>query len=335
MMGILVIALPITVIGSNFSAIYSSIGTSQSLAKEHEPSAAASRAACCAAGAAHRRQAHRRRDGRAAAHEWDLDVAFDELLPCAAPALVANGNDGANDPGGDARDSRASLESLAARSRQQLANGRRSLTPEQQIEAFLKGEDLHENPLSARGRGIADAGGPRCWRRARRKPRERKVRLGVRDLSAAREAKDEKDKKDKKGKGGSEKSRKAYVSAGSVPIGPGSSPEGFAQVGPRAQAALCARGGVLADCVRNPEVRDKFAATRSASRSKKETRCSPTRRGAARTNDAGPKSRASLERKVGETDVSSVARRKSLRVPKTPQPTPGVSFATPRTEEGE
>ena len=53
----------------------------------------------------------------------------------------------------------------------------------------------------------------------------------------------------------------------------------------------------------------------------------------ARMNGPGPKSRASIDRSAGETDVSSVARKKSLRAPKTPQPTPGVSFATPRTEK--
>jgi hypothetical protein len=90
MMGILVIALPITVIGSNFSAIYSSIGTSQSLwAKEHEPSSAAKPRRLHASGSG--ATAQKLTDGGMVGplqHEWDLDVAFEELLPCASPALV-------------------------------------------------------------------------------------------------------------------------------------------------------------------------------------------------------------------------------------------------------
>lgn len=347
MMGILVIALPITVIGSNFSAIYSSIGTSQSLcAKEHEPSAAAKPRRLHASGSG--ATAAKLTDGGMVGplqHEWDLDVAFDELLPCAAPALVANGNDGANDPGGDARDSpRASLRS--SRSRLGPANSwqmtRRSLTPEQQIEAFLKGEDLHENPRSPRAAGGSPTPvDPGVGAELDGSRENEKSRLGVRDLSAAlREAKDEKDKKDKKGKGGSEKSRKAYVSAGSVPDRPRFEPPKVSRKSGRARrAALCALAeAFLADCVRNPEVRDKFAATRQRESLKKGDSlfiAGDAEKRGARTNGTGPKSRASLERKVGETDVSSVARQKSLRVPKTPQPTPGVSFATPRTEEDE
>ena len=151
--------------------------------------------------------------------------------------------------------------------------------------------------------------------------------LGVRDLSAAlREAKDKKDKKDK---GGSE--------AGSVPDRPRFEPPKVSRKSGRARrAALCALAeAFLADCVRNPEVRDKFAATRQRDSLKKGDSlfiAGDAGRGA-RMNGPGPKSRASIDRSAGETDVSSVARKKSLRAPKTPQPTPGVSFATPRTEK--
>ena len=335
MMGILVIALPITVIGSNFSAIYSSIGTSQSLcAKEHEPSAAAKPRRLHASGSG--ATAAKLTDGGMVGplqHEWDLDVAFDELLPCAAPALVANGNDGANDPGGDARDLRRA--SLRGRSQLGPANSwtmtRRALTPEQQMEAFLKGEDLHENPRAAGASPTPADPGIGAERDGSRE--NEKSRLGVRDLSAAlREAKDEKDKKDnkdKKDKGGSE--------AGSVPDRPRFEPPKVSRKSGRARrAALCALAeAFLADCVRNPEVRDKFAATRQRDSLKKGDSlfiAGDAGRGA-RTNGPGPKSRASIDRSAGETDVSSVARKKSLRAPKTPQPTPGVSFATPRTEK--
>lgn len=322
MMGILVIALPVTVIGSNFSAIYSSIGTSQSLcAKEHEPSAAAKPRRLHASGSG--ATAAKLTDGGMVGplqHEWDLDVAFDELLPCAAPALVANGNDPGGDDrlGGDARDSRRA--SLRGRSRlagpaNSWTMTRRALTPEQQIEAFLKGEDLHENPRAAGGSPTPADPGVGAERDGSRE--NEKSRLGVRDLSAAlREAKDEKDKKD------------------SVPDRPRFEPPKVSRKSGRARrAALCALAeAFLADCVRNPEVRDKFAATRQRDSLKKGDSlfiAGDAGRGA-RTNGPGPKSRASVDRSAGETDVPSVVpRQKSLRAPKTP----GVSFATPRTEK--
>ena len=321
MMGILVIALPVTVIGSNFSAIYSSIGTSQSLcAKEHEPSAAAKPRRLHASGSG--ATAAKLTDGGMVGplqHEWDLDVAFDELLPCAAPALVANGNDGANDRlGGDARDlRRASLRGQLGPANSWTMT-RRALTPEQQMEAFLKGEDLHENPRAAGASPTPADPGVGAERDGSRE--NEKSRLGVRDLSAAlREAKDEKDKKD------------------SVPDRPRFEPPKVSRKSGRARrAALCALAeAFLADCVRNPEVRDKFAATRQRDSLKKGDSLFIKNAGdagrGARTNGPGPKSRASVDRSAGETDVSSVAtsRQKSLRAPKTPQP----SFAMPRTEK--
>jgi len=119
MMGILVIALPITVIGSNFSAIYSSIGTSQSLwAKEHEPSSAAKPRRLHASGSG--ATAQKLTDGGMVGplqHEWDLDVAFEELLPCASPALVGGAETNGASGGKIARVRRASLRGGRARSR--------------------------------------------------------------------------------------------------------------------------------------------------------------------------------------------------------------------------
>ena len=211
MMGILVIALPITVIGSNFSAIYSSIGTSQSLcAKEHEPSSAAKPRRLHASGSG--ATAQKITDGGMVGplqHDWDLDVAFEELLPCASPALVgADETNGVVSLGGkNGRLASVSLSGFSGRSGALVGwtMVRRALTPEEQIEAFIEGEDLHENPQKASIAEKSSDGSPVAIsaRRNSTTPNEtdaadakekRASRLGVRDLGAAlREAKDAKD----------------------------------------------------------------------------------------------------------------------------------------------
>ena len=253
MMGILVIALPITVIGSNFSAIYSSIGTSQSLApRSTSPPRRPSRAACTRAARRHRRQAHRLGGMVGLCSTSGTSTSRSTSCCRARRRRSSRTETTARTTRAVTRATRDERRLRSSRSRRGPANSwqmTRLLTPEQQIEAFLKGEDLHENPtLSARGGGIADAGGPRCWRRARRKPRERKVPPGRArpERGAARGERRKRQKRQKRQRRfrkvpegvrlGGFRSRSAPVRA----------PEGFAQVGPRAQSgAVRARGGVF------------------------------------------------------------------------------------------
>lgn len=358
MMGILVIALPITVIGSNFSAIYSSIGTSQSLwAKEHEPSSAAKPRRLHASGSG--ATAQKITDGGMVGplqHDWDLDVAFEELLPCASPALVGADETNGVVGGKNGRLASVSLSGFSGRSGA-LGVGwtmvRRALTPEEQIEAFIEGEDLHENPRSIAEKSSDGSPVAISARRNSTTPNEkdaadakekRASRLGVRDLGAAlREAKDAKDE----GVG------KNVDEAGtSVPDRPRFEPPKVSRKSGRARrAALCALvEAFLADCVRNAEVRDKFAATRQRETLKKgdslfvsagdantkneKKSLKSSKSGLVRSKSAAllraAKSEKNLSVGAGDADARKT---KSRRVPKTPLPTPGASFASPRTED--
>lgn len=148
MLGILVLALPITVIGSNFSAIYSSIGTSQSLgAKEHEPSLAVQPLRLHASSAGATTTKITRGWVGPLAHDWDLDVAVAELTPC-QPSVVKNVKhsvekapqaDVATGSGGSLR-----WKNTVAKSASGARLRRLNLTPEEQRRRFVDGESLFE-----------------------------------------------------------------------------------------------------------------------------------------------------------------------------------------------
>ena len=95
-------------------------------------------------------------------HEWDLDVAFDELLPCAAPRSSRTETTARTTRAVTraTRDERRLVIAVAARSRQQLANDAALAHAGTAIEAFLKGEDLLRTRALRARRGVADAGGP-------------------------------------------------------------------------------------------------------------------------------------------------------------------------------
>jgi hypothetical protein len=350
MMGILVIALPITVIGSNFSAIYSSIGTSQSLwAKEHEPSSAAKPRRLHASGSG--ATAQKLTDGGMVGplqHEWDLDVAFEELLPCASPALVGGAETNGASGGKIGRFASVSGRSGALVGWTMV---RRALTPEEQIEAFINGEDLHENPRSVAEKSADGSPAGALSRKNSLTPKEkappadekekRASRLGVRDLGAAlREAKDDKDK--------GVVPTNVDEAQISVPDRPRFEPPKVSRKSGRARRkALCVLvEAFLADCVRNAVVRDKFAATRQSDTLKKgdslfvnvggtETKTLTTKKsGFKRSKTAALLRAAESEKNLGVGAGDAVAREtKNTRAPKTPLPTPGTSFATPRAED--
>lgn len=351
MMGILVIALPITVIGSNFSAIYSSIGTSQSLwAKEHEPSSAAKPRRLHASGSG--ATAQKLTDGGMVGplqHEWDLDVAFEELLPCASPALV-----GGAETNGASGGKIGGFASVSGRSGALVGwtMVRRALTPEEQIEAFINGEDLHENPRSVAEKSADGSPAGALSRKNSLTPKEkappadekekRASRLGVRDLGAAlREAKGDKDKgvvPTNVGEAGT-----------SVPDRPRFEPPKVSRKSGRARRkALCVLvEAFLADCVRNAEVRDKFAATRQRETLKKgdslfvkvgntEQKTLTTKKSGFKRSKTAALLRVVESEKnlgVGAGDAGVTRETKNTRAPKTPLPTPGTSFATPRAED--
>ena len=336
-MSILVIALPITVIGSTFSAIYSSIGTSESIfAKEHEPSSAAKPRRLHASGSG--ATAAKLTDGGMVGplqHEWDLDVAFDELLPCAAPTLVtgAKGGNGIRPM------------SMLGRA-DSWARARRDLTPEEQIEAFIKGEDLHESRTAGGSPSSARAGAGAVDGTRKHSPRSgepSKSRLGVRDLGSAL-----RDAKDREGV-----QPKADQPSVSVPDRPRFEPPKVSRKSGRARrAALCALAeAFLADCVRNPEVRDKFAATRQRESLKKgdslfSGAAAELGPGAKKKKKSGAKSAPASASGAGARGVETSAgaasgagallgavRQKSLRFPNAPRPTPATSFARPEADE--
>ena len=341
LMGILVIALPITVIGSNFSVIYSSVGTSRSLsAKEHEPSMVAKPPRLHASGSG--ATAAKLTDGGMVGplqHEWDLDVSFDELLPCAAPGLVTGAEDGNGERLRDSQDARV-LPMLGRAG--SWTKVRRDLTPEEQIEAFIKGEDLLENPRSAEnfkgfgsgGRLSAPAGagvdaGDGTRKDSLRSDAQSKSRLGVHDLvSALLDAKD----------------RGVRTKAESVSVSdrPRFAPPKVSRKSGRARrAALCALAeAFLEDCVRNVEMRDKFAATRQRESLSKGDSLFPgggvAAPGAKKSGlDSGPESKpgagSHVKRSAGT--LSGALRQRILRSLRTPRPTSGSSIASPRTVE--
>lgn len=87
MCGILVIALPITVIGSNFSTIYESLGSiNLSLLEgaEPTPSVVARRLHASSQGSTHAPVTQHWLT--VLTQEWDIDVMYKELLPCKPPA---------------------------------------------------------------------------------------------------------------------------------------------------------------------------------------------------------------------------------------------------------
>ena len=345
LMGILVIALPITVIGSNFSVIYSSVGTSRSLsAKEHEPSMVAKPPRLHASGSG--ATAAKLTDGGMVGplqHEWDLDVSFDELLPCAAPGLVTGAEDGNGERLRDSQDAR--VLSMLGRA-DSWTKVRRDLTPEEQIEAFIKGEDLLENPRSAEkrnfkgfgsggrlsapaGAGVDAGAGDGTRKDSLRSDAQSKSRLGVRDpVSALLDAKD----------------RGVRTKAESVSVSdrPRFAPPKVSRKSGRARrAALCALAeALLEDCVRNVEMRDKFAATRQRESLSKGDSLFPgggvAAPGAKKSGlDSGPESKpgagSRVERSAGT--LSGALRQRSLRSLRTPRPTSGSSIASPITVE--
>ena len=224
---------------------------------------------------------------------------------------------------------------------------------EEQIEAFIEGEDLHENPRSIAEKSSDGSPVAISARRNSTTPNEtdaadakekRASRLGVRDLGAAlREAKDAKDE----GVG------KNVDEAGtSVPDRPRFEPPKVSRKSGRARrAALCALvEAFLADCVRNAEVRDKFAATRQRETLKKgdslfvsagdantkneKKSLKSSKSGLMRSKSAALLRAANSEKNLSVGAGDADARKtKSRRVPKTPLPTPGASFASPRTED--
>ena len=93
MCGLLVIALPVTVIGSNFSTIYASLGSSQLTdATSHHPteSVAPSRLHAGSQGATARPVTNYWLTPLTQA--WDIDVAYKELLPCKPPTKISQTN---------------------------------------------------------------------------------------------------------------------------------------------------------------------------------------------------------------------------------------------------
>jgi hypothetical protein len=283
-------------------------------------------------------------------HEWDLDVAFEELLPCASPALV-----GGAETNGASGGKIGGFASVSGRSGA-LGVGwtmvRRALTPEEQIEAFINGEDLHENPRSVAEKSADGSPAGALSRKNSLTPKEkappadekekRASRLGVRDLGAAlREAKGDKDKgvvPTNVGEAGT-----------SVPDRPRFEPPKVSRKSGRARRkALCVLvEAFLADCVRNAEVRDKFAATRQRETLKKgdslfvkvgntEQKTLTTKKSGVKRSKTAALLRVVESEKnlgVGAGDAGVTRETKNTRAPKTPLPTPGTSFATPRAED--
>ena len=262
MLGILVIALPITVIGSNFSAIYSSIGTSQSLwAKEHEPSQAV-----------RPRRLHSSATGATASHltrgwvsplthDWDLDVAVAELTPCQPPVVQAEGT------GDDKNSPNKSLRSVSTRlsTLRQLSLRRIDFTPEEQLEAFINGESLFEFPSKS------GSGGSSRVRSRSATPMQSSGALQGPSLSG--------DMKEKSRLGNVRSLRTALAERAEetrggemvedvdedekIPRLTFKAPSFARRSGKARRAALVMLvDAFLVDCVRNVEIRDKFAATR-------------------------------------------------------------------------
>jgi Mrp family chromosome partitioning ATPase len=163
----------------------------------------------------------------------------------------------------------------------------------------------------------------------------------VRDLGAAlREAKDDKDK--------GVVPTNVDEAQTSVPDRPRFEPPKVSRKSGRARRkALCVLvEAFLADCVRNAEVRDKFAATRQRDTLKKgdslfvnvggtETKTLTTKKSGFKRSKTAALLRAAESEKnlvVGAGDAAA-RETKNTRAPKTPLPTPGTSFATPRAED--
>jgi hypothetical protein len=271
LLGILVIALPITVIGSNFSAVYASAGTTQSLsAKARAPCAAANprRLHASAAGAT----ASRLTDGWVgpSQYEWDLDVCYEALLPCRAPELVPErrGEDA------DVPSERFS-KPLGPRSSGRFPR-RRNLTAEEQLEAFVNGEDLFEDskpdrsssgnsPSASTREASAEPSNGEASKRE--DPRE-DPRPGARSLRSAVPHSDPRNLEPEKNRttvntDNKKKADEALMETKDSRRVRFVPPAWSRRSGEARRAALCVLAEtLLSDCVRNAEMRDKFAATR-------------------------------------------------------------------------